>query len=55
MMEFGCSRRRFPMGPRHCNEECRELIPANCKGVMLGDRGRICDPKEFPMKSSRNA
>lgn len=37
----------YQIRPRHRNEEVRELIPANFKGVMLGERGRSYDAKEF--------
>ena len=37
----------YQIRPRHRNEEVREVIPGNYAGVMISDRGKSYDAKEF--------
>ena len=37
----------YQIRPRHRNEEVREVIPSDYTGVMISDRGKSYDAKEF--------
>src|SRR5215210_4137582 len=37
----------YQVRPRHRNEEVRERIPADYRGVMITDRGKSYDAAEF--------
>ena len=37
----------YQIRPRHRNEEVREVIPGDYRGVMISDRGKSYDAKEF--------